>query len=106
MASFFLPLAISLVGASVIWQFVYAWQPAGQPQIGLLNAVVVGLGGEPLAPDGATAPPPAFADGRRLLFPTGDVYATYIADPHRVTSALTFQFHSHSDIEGTNGTRF
>ena len=39
----FLPLAISLVGASVIWGFVYAWQPAGQPQIGLLNAIVVGL---------------------------------------------------------------
>ncbi len=44
----FLPLAISLVGASVIWGFVYAWQPAGQPQIGLLNAVVVGLGGQPI----------------------------------------------------------
>lgn len=44
----FLPLAISLVGASVIWGFVYAWQPAGQPQIGLLNAVVVGLGGKPI----------------------------------------------------------
>ena len=39
----FLPLAISLVGASVIWGFVYAWQPAGLPQIGLLNAIVVGL---------------------------------------------------------------
>jgi alpha-glucoside transport system permease protein len=44
----FLPLAISLVGASVIWQFVYAWQPAGQPQIGLLNAIVVAFGGEPI----------------------------------------------------------
>jgi len=44
----FLPLAISLVGASVIWQFVYAWQPEGQPQIGLLNAIVVGFGGEPI----------------------------------------------------------
>jgi alpha-glucoside transport system permease protein len=44
----FLPLAISLVGASVIWGFVYAWQPAGQPQIGLLNAVVVAFGGEPI----------------------------------------------------------
>lgn len=44
----FLPLAISLVGASVIWGFVYAWQPAGQPQIGLLNAIVVGLGAEPI----------------------------------------------------------
>ncbi len=44
----FLPLAISLVGASVIWGLVYAWQPAGQPQIGLLNAIVVGFGGEPI----------------------------------------------------------
>ena len=44
----FLPLAISLVGASVIWGFVYAWQPAGSPQIGLLNAIVVGFGGEPI----------------------------------------------------------
>jgi alpha-glucoside transport system permease protein len=44
----FMPLAISLVGASVIWGFVYAWQPAGEPQIGLLNAVVVGLGGQPI----------------------------------------------------------
>ena len=45
----FLPLAISLVGASVIWTFVYAWQPAGQPQIGLLNSIVVSLGGQPIA---------------------------------------------------------
>jgi alpha-glucoside transport system permease protein len=44
----FLPLAISLVGASVIWTFVYAWQPAGSPQIGLLNAVVVAFGGAPV----------------------------------------------------------
>ena len=44
----FLPLAISLVGASVIWTFVYAWQPAGSPQIGLLNAVVVAFGGAPI----------------------------------------------------------
>ena len=44
----FLPLAISLVGASVIWGFVYAWQPAGQPQFGLLNAVVDAFGGEPM----------------------------------------------------------
>jgi alpha-glucoside transport system permease protein len=44
----FLPLAISLVGASVIWGFVYAWQPTGQPQIGLLNAIVVAFGGKPI----------------------------------------------------------
>lgn len=35
----FLPLAISMVGASVIWRFVYYWQPTDKPQIGLLNAV-------------------------------------------------------------------
>jgi alpha-glucoside transport system permease protein len=42
----FLPLAISLIGASVIWGFMYAWEPAGQPQIGLLNAMVVAAGGK------------------------------------------------------------
>jgi alpha-glucoside transport system permease protein len=39
----FMPLAISLVGATVIWKFVYAWQPASQPQYGLLNAIWTGL---------------------------------------------------------------
>ncbi len=43
----FLPMAISFVGASVIWRFVYAFVPAGNDQIGLLNGVWVGLGGDP-----------------------------------------------------------
>jgi alpha-glucoside transport system permease protein len=43
----FLPMAISAVGASVIWRFMYAFQPADRPQIGLLNAIVVALGGQP-----------------------------------------------------------
>lgn len=41
----FLPLAISFVGAAVIWQFIYAWKPPGQPQIGILNALWVWAGG-------------------------------------------------------------
>lgn len=44
----FLPLAISLVGASVIWRFVYTWRPADQPQYGLLNAVWTALGQQPV----------------------------------------------------------
>lgn len=44
----FLPLAISFVGASVIWKFVYAWQPAGRSQIGLLNAIVTSFGFDPI----------------------------------------------------------
>jgi len=43
----FMPMAISFVGASVIWNFIYEVSPAGRPQIGLLNAIVVGLGGQP-----------------------------------------------------------
>ncbi len=43
----FVPAAISYVGASVIWRFMYAFRPAGLPQIGVLNALVVALGGEP-----------------------------------------------------------
>ena len=45
----FLPLAISLVGATVIWKFVYAWAPPSQPQYGLLNAIWTAFGGEPIA---------------------------------------------------------
>ncbi|QAA75948.1 MAG: ABC alpha-glucoside transporter, inner membrane subunit AglF [Candidatus Bipolaricaulis sibiricus] len=44
----FLPMAISYVAAGVIWRFVYAFRPAVAPQIGLLNAIVVGLGGQPV----------------------------------------------------------
>jgi len=44
----FLPLAISLVGATVIWKFVYAWQPPSQPQFGLLNAVWTAFGFQPI----------------------------------------------------------
>lgn len=36
----FLPMVISFVGAGVIWKFVYAYRPAGSPQIGVLNAVL------------------------------------------------------------------
>lgn len=45
----FLPMAISFVGASIIWNFIYEFRPVSLPQIGLLNAIVVGLGGEPRA---------------------------------------------------------
>ena len=45
----FLPMAISFVGASVIWRFVYYFQPAGYEQVGLLNAIAIAFGGEPQA---------------------------------------------------------
>ncbi|AEI44486.1 carbohydrate ABC transporter permease [Paenibacillus mucilaginosus] len=44
----FMPMAISFVAAGVIWKFIYYYQPE-QEQIGLLNAVVVYFGGEPMA---------------------------------------------------------
>ena len=43
----FLPMAISMVGASAIWNLVYAWRPEGSSQVGLLNAILVALGGSP-----------------------------------------------------------
>lgn len=55
-ALIFLPMAISFVGASIIWKFVYEYRdhienllPGQQqiPQIGLLNQVIVWLGGKP-----------------------------------------------------------
>ena len=45
----FLPMAISFVGAGVIWRFIYFYKPVGAEQIGLLNAFVVSLGGQPQA---------------------------------------------------------
>ena len=43
----FMPMAISFVGASVIWKFVYDYRAEGETQIGILNAVVQALGGNP-----------------------------------------------------------
>lgn len=43
----FLPLAISFVGASVIWKFVYDYREKGQEQIGLLNSIVEFFGQDP-----------------------------------------------------------
>ena len=41
----FLPMAISMVGAGVIWNMIYDINP----NIGLLNAIWTGLGGKPVA---------------------------------------------------------
>ncbi len=44
----FMPMAISFVGAGVIWKFVYAYKGEGVnvTEIGLLNAIVTALGGD------------------------------------------------------------
>ncbi len=44
----FMPMAISFVGAGVIWKYVYTYkgEGAGISEIGLLNAIVLGLGGQ------------------------------------------------------------
>ena len=47
-AILFMPIAISFVGASVIWKFVYEYRSGEREQIGLLNAIVVAFGGEPV----------------------------------------------------------
>ncbi|WCR11342.1 sugar ABC transporter permease [Paracoccus stylophorae] len=43
----FMPMAISFVGAGVIWKFIYEYRAAGESQIGLLNWIVTKLGGAP-----------------------------------------------------------
>jgi alpha-glucoside transport system permease protein len=47
-ALIFLPMAISMVGASIIWRFVYDYKETGN-QIGLLNEVLVAVGLKPHA---------------------------------------------------------
>jgi alpha-glucoside transport system permease protein len=45
----FMPMAISFVGAAVIWKFVYDYRSGDDRQIGILNAIVTAFGGEPQA---------------------------------------------------------
>jgi alpha-glucoside transport system permease protein len=40
----FMPMAISLVGASVIWRFMYVARDSSKEQTGVMNALWVGLG--------------------------------------------------------------
>jgi len=47
-AVLFMPMAISFVGAGIIWKFVYDYGTQ-QVQIGLLNAIITSLGGQPVA---------------------------------------------------------
>lgn len=43
----FLPMAISFVGAGIIWKFMYAYRGPQQDQIGLVNQILVLFGGDP-----------------------------------------------------------
>lgn len=47
-AIIFMPMAISFVGAGVIWKFVYTYKGEGSgiQEIGLLNAIMLALGGQ------------------------------------------------------------
>ncbi|GLY00577.1 ABC transporter [Actinoplanes sp. NBRC 101535] len=49
-ALIFLPMSISFVAASVIWKFMYEYRPdqGNVKQIGLINQIIVWLGGKPV----------------------------------------------------------
>ncbi len=53
-AMIFMPMAISFVGASIIWRFMYIARPPTNDQTGVLNSLWVGLG--QLANSGAAVP--------------------------------------------------
>ncbi len=45
----FLPMAISFVGAAIVWRFIYSFRPEGfGTNIGLLNGIASGLGHDPV----------------------------------------------------------
>lgn len=44
----FVPLAISFVGAGVIWKFMFDFRPPGQPQTGTLNGIIGAAGIDPV----------------------------------------------------------
>jgi len=43
----FMPMAVSFVGAGVVWKFIYNYKPPGSTQIGLLNQILVMFGADP-----------------------------------------------------------
>ncbi len=43
----FMPMAISFVGASIVWEFVYKYANTNQPQVGLMSSIAKHLGFEP-----------------------------------------------------------
>jgi alpha-glucoside transport system permease protein len=43
----FMPMAISFVGAGIIWKFMYAYRGGGNEQIGLVNQILVWIGVKP-----------------------------------------------------------
>lgn len=46
----FMPMAISFVGASIVWRFIYNFRPEGfGEQIGILNGFLTGIGQSPIA---------------------------------------------------------
>ncbi len=45
----FMPMAISFIGAGVIWRFIYYIQTGGGPQIGLLDAILALFNVQPVA---------------------------------------------------------
>lgn len=47
-ALIFLPMAISMVGASIIWKFMYDARAPGQTQVGLFNAILDAVGIAPI----------------------------------------------------------
>ncbi len=40
----FMPMAISFVGASIIWRYMYIARPPNKPQTGVFNSIWVGIG--------------------------------------------------------------
>lgn len=45
----FLPVPISAVAASIIWKFMFEYDAPGTPQTGTLNALLTGVGAQPVA---------------------------------------------------------
>ena len=45
----FMPVAISFIGAGIIWRFIYSIQTGKGEQYGVINAILVALGKEPIA---------------------------------------------------------
>jgi alpha-glucoside transport system permease protein len=80
----FMPMALSLVGASVIWRFMYVARDSSKEQTGVLNGLWVGLGR--LSTDQSPAPPALIA---RLVVGAIATFGRFISRRNLVGAGAT-----------------
>jgi hypothetical protein len=73
----------------------------------VITTCVTAFGQTPGEPRDEQRPPTWGSDGGRIfqLFPPGDIYPVYVADPHRPTNAIKEGFYARARVPETSSPR-